>query len=1246
MEPSKWSGVILALIVLFHAGYTAKQAVVSRKSKLCGNTECEEILFKARVKRVMGVNNDPNFLNLAENAIISVVAVKFSDRPDIMEGKLNGEGPSGFFYVGAIDILPFAEFLRSAIDEKKEMLMISQNPSDTGDKRIVGFVHSETDLVRDYNAKNAQAAAENGLPAPEPLPIPEPAHSGGHGHSHGGHGHSHGGHGHSHGAPKAQEVPETRKIPSENAPEVVKMPDLAPEVAEKAAPEAALHLQNVLGNAQNAQNAPKIALPDMEQEIDRMIREEEERMAKALEKSEKSPEEPLILSSQPIAQPNEASTVTQKVEEQATVTQEPIAQDNAVTQKIEEPAVQPTEPIAQPAEAPEPIAQHATVTPAPEISPEAVPPPPIAQYIPPTTTVPPPIAQEPEATVPPVVEQPATTTVSPIAEHPTTVPPTVAQQPEEPTTVVPPPATIPEAQSLPVGQDELTGTCYKENCDGLQTPTPPEAVTTPPEAAPESHHAHAHDVHGHSHSEDVAPEVPEATTVPPASPEEEEFLKWEEERRKKREAAPAEPYEDAQGHQFLPPTPPPTSSGILEVIRSSLGVGNVTDGTILMYINLTFVLASLVFYIIVRSLSSGGDSTDIMERQAYFELMTKHKQLLLQLQAKEAEIRNLQQNGVQQQQQQQMPNHEPELLALREQVQHLQNELQTSLNQRRDFEIHYNQLRDAAEQKESTIAQLNETANDYKERLQKASDEIQDWARQLDTTRAELNELQQTAYGRQQEAIERRQQEGDEYEQKIQELTSEKKALAGRIQNLEEDFERVQRQLEEERELNSGLQGSVQRLETELEASKNANDAAESGGSGWSDCGDIEDVEKEKDLQKVLEDDENLQKAQKETQEELSRLKLKLEQSEKEATRYRNLYERQNETESRGAIEIELKLKNAENEIQEARRKIEELSGEKKELGDRLNEMLKNLNSTMSKAADNDKMFTTLRDEAFAKDKQLLETDAVIRKKDEKIRELDASVKRIEREYLKLEAKSFHDVMSLKKQLDDYKSAQILSGGGPPSRDVFSGNISSNSQNRPISRTDRLAPSPLDEPIWDEPEPYVPNQQLGGNAPHESDYYSSGSMSMGRRRSTRRSHLVQAESPSDQEKSTSSKSAATKKEGVVHRRRSRSTGGRQYPQYVDQYSLTNQYMPGSSDSSFLSMGGATVGGAPGFQPLSNRHSRSGHLSGGGGGGHYSSGGSNGGRSPPPEMPLLGAIPPIGARKPLIKRPDSSHHHGK
>ncbi|EFO91996.1 hypothetical protein CRE_10611 [Caenorhabditis remanei] len=610
MEPPKVIGYILIAAVLCTLGYTAKQAVVSRKSKLCGNAECggknwifskisnffAEILFKARVKRVMGVNSDPSFLNLVENAVISVVAVKFSDRPDIMEGKLNDEGPSGFFYAGAIDIMPFAEFLRAAIDEKKEMLMISQNPADIGDKRIVGYVHSETDLVRDYNAKNAQAAAENGLPPPEALPIPEPPASG-HGHSHGGHGHSHGGHGHSHGHPaptpepaKAPEMtPEVEKS-AENAP---KLTETAPESAENApkltenAPDVASdavkspsppppNLNNVLGGKPEA----KIGLSEMDLEIERMIREEEERMT-AGKQEEK--QEDLVLKSLP------------------------------ESLKFEQ--IQPEVVENAPEVAPKVVTTPESVT-TTTLTPEDVPPPPITQATP--------------TTAPVVLEEPAV---------PTTTPPPLVL-PEEPVLTEGLPEE-PVAQTVPVeppvvAQDELTGVCYKENCDGLQTPPPPQIVvaaetapevttTTPTPESPESahlHHGHSHDGaegHGHSHDapEDVrVPEVvPEDVKAPEdvkRSPEEEEFLKWENER-SKREAA---PYEDAQSHQFqhgLPPNPP-TSAGIFDWIRSALSLGNVTDGTVLLYINLTFFIASLVFYVIVRSLSTGGDS-DVLDRQ-------------------------------------------------------------------------------------------------------------------------------------------------------------------------------------------------------------------------------------------------------------------------------------------------------------------------------------------------------------------------------------------------------------------------------------------------------------------------------------------------------------------------------------------------------------------------------------------------------------------------------------------------------
>ncbi|EYC38476.1 hypothetical protein Y032_0714g1757 [Ancylostoma ceylanicum] len=77
--------VILFIQVVSLLVYAAKPPIVSKKSKLCGNEQCDEVLFKAKVKRVMGSNHEA-FLSLTEGAVIDVTAVKFSDRTDLMEG--------------------------------------------------------------------------------------------------------------------------------------------------------------------------------------------------------------------------------------------------------------------------------------------------------------------------------------------------------------------------------------------------------------------------------------------------------------------------------------------------------------------------------------------------------------------------------------------------------------------------------------------------------------------------------------------------------------------------------------------------------------------------------------------------------------------------------------------------------------------------------------------------------------------------------------------------------------------------------------------------------------------------------------------------------------------------------------------------------------------------------------------------------------------------------------------------------
>lgn len=1118
MEPPKLLGVVLTTALLFHIALTAKQAVVSRKSKLCGNVECEEVLFKARVKRVMGINNDPSFLNLAENAIISVVAVKFSDRPDIMEGKLNGEGSNGFFYAGAIDIMPFAEFLRTAITDKKEMLMISQNPADIGDKRIVGFLHSETDLVRDFNAKNAQAAAENGLPAPEPIPIPEPAHTG-HGHSHGGHGHSHGGHGHSHGHPAPTPAPTPAPKPIEEAPKPAEEP-------------------------------VKPADLEMDAEIERLIKEEEERMKNVAEQP------PLVLQSLP------ETPEAQKLPEEPLepVTPEPIPEAPVpIAQYIQEPTTTPA-----PLEAPAPV-ENAPNLPTPTFSVDDLMAQAARDALNSNSIVPDaPKVEEPE---------PAPTPAPAPAEDPVVTP-----APEELTTP-PPPAPPPPAPAVP--EEAQAPTPAPEEAPEAQIPA--ETAQIPPEnAVPE------------------APEEPAPTTTPPPiSAGEAEFLKWEE-ARQKREAVAAAPYEDAQAHQFVASPPPHVSSGLIELIRSSLGLGNITDSSVLLVVNLTFVAASFLVYIIIRSLSSGGES-DILDRQAHFDLMNKHKQLQLQLNAKITEIQNLQANGAAAQRPEQ-PNYEPELLALRQQLAHLQSELQTAHAQRQEFEIHYHQIRELAEQKDHQIAQLTEQANDYQERLEKSQSELQELARHVDSARAELMDSQTSDYGRQQELMEK-QAELEQIYVKIDNLTAENRDLTDKIAQLQVSDSLELEELEELRNKNLELQEQVKQLKEELEKEKSVAGSGNSG--GWSDIDDNEVVEAVQPIETTpisSENSENLKKFEA----EIAELKASLEKTEKELTKYRNLYNEKltaiSDKENRSQIEMEHKLKNAESDLQEAKRRAEEIGAEKKELSDRLNEMLKNLNQSMQKSAENDKMLTQLREEAFAKEKQLLEHDSVLRKKDDKIRELDAEFKRVKMEYVKLETKSFHDVRKLNMDVEELKTQLSMAGGVTSSRSI----------------PDRLV-SPLQEPIWDEPEPALQRVVL------PLDGYSSM-----RRRSTRRSQLpFGAESPSDQEK---------KQAAPSHRRRSRSHG-RQPPSFHDPYSM-NPYLPGSSDSSFMSTS------QPQFLPLNRQHSRSGHLMSNSANGPYSSGGSNGGRSPPPEMPLLSAIPPPGARKPLGKRPDSAHHLGK
>ncbi|MCP9265040.1 hypothetical protein DINM_020227 [Dirofilaria immitis] len=66
---------------------TSSLGAIARKTKLCGDESCSEKLFEGRFHRSSLATHE-SFLSPNENDIVSVYAIKFSDRTDLMEGAL------------------------------------------------------------------------------------------------------------------------------------------------------------------------------------------------------------------------------------------------------------------------------------------------------------------------------------------------------------------------------------------------------------------------------------------------------------------------------------------------------------------------------------------------------------------------------------------------------------------------------------------------------------------------------------------------------------------------------------------------------------------------------------------------------------------------------------------------------------------------------------------------------------------------------------------------------------------------------------------------------------------------------------------------------------------------------------------------------------------------------------------------------------------------------------------------------
>ncbi|VDD85967.1 unnamed protein product [Enterobius vermicularis] len=180
--------VCYLLLLVFHFTDMAK------KTKLCGDIKCAEKLFQSTIKRSY-ISQHSSFLSYDVNNIIDVYAIRRSDRPELLEGSLQGE-PSrrGYFFSTHMESLNYIEFLEDALKKNKTFYKISVEQEDLDSTKLVGY------FVSEKGTHTGHSHGDHG------------SSHGGHGHSHGSHGHSHNEYGHSHG-PHKETHDRKHKIP-------------------------------------------------------------------------------------------------------------------------------------------------------------------------------------------------------------------------------------------------------------------------------------------------------------------------------------------------------------------------------------------------------------------------------------------------------------------------------------------------------------------------------------------------------------------------------------------------------------------------------------------------------------------------------------------------------------------------------------------------------------------------------------------------------------------------------------------------------------------------------------------------------------------------------------------------------------------------------------------------------------------------------------------------------------------------
>lgn len=1200
---------VLLVQLLCLLGHAAKHPVTTKKSKLCGNEKCDQVLFKAKVKRVMTSTHEA-FLSVSEGVLIDVTAIKYSDRTDLMEGVL-ADGTRGNFYIGAIDMGSYVEFLRNAIVEKKELKEISQDRADLGEKRILGTIRADVDLVRDYNVQAKNYAKEHKLPDPELFPLPEVTNSGsghhGHSHSGGGHGHSHsheaGAHSaHSHGAAHSHVHPQgVAALPTHThetvQPKVDQATTVGNEVHEQktavpvevlqpeivmstTAPPAAVNIPpptpvNVLTTppptpvnvvpvtlAPVPVSAPtagpeltpsgaaheKVPLPEMEKQIAELMARDA-----ALVQAERQREAQEIESVDPLkmnSDANSSQTVNAAADPHPTTRLSSADIIGATTQSLN--VKQQASVVPSTAAGVEPLPS----TPLPVQPPSGIP-------VEETVTVPPPIATPVEKPSVPITPQ---ETPSPnIEPEKQPDPPKAPHEVPEATTALPsvdistPPSQLPTTlapeshldDSIAITKDPVTGVEYCERDGGC----PVGSETIPPDPKP------------------ITIEELNASVEKPAH---------DEMSAKENMTFPVK-------HINLTAL---ASSGVFNIVLSSVSksarnippFADVNDAGIGLLVNFALLIAAMIYYFISWLLSDPDEER--CDWGITHDLATRCKKLEEQNRAKEAEIIRLgssrRYSGTfEEQLKKDIIIRDKEITKLLQMLDTVRCTVHDESALRELLEVDLNTERRRTAQAEETIRELKRQLEEQERAHSRTTKELSTARESLDTLE---NELRREKQLREDTAIE---------------LKKTKDAVVKANKDLQAANEQVRKLSSEKNNLE--LENAT--LSSMLEEVERNRKEGSGGSGGWSDFGDDIVGEADDDKEKTPASSTITIPVAPVAGEvrEVAKLRgqLKKVEQELETTRMALEYEKQERQ------QLESKLASLEAELERKTKEVSERERERSRADERCNELLSMMKENNMKTRETEGLRDKLRDELIALQGEFSAIIDERRKKDEKICELEMELKRMRNEHLKLETRRFNEVLELKHKLDVLQTTQMQ-----PLAPSVQGYDFLNKHERD------LAHSPLS--LWEEPP-----RSMSSNCPTSPDdeylFSAYPPAKKGPSRARRSDRLKMDNSPSDTEKHKERKE-------TTHRRvRSRSHGRQlwsarkgEVPHYMTMDPSYHQHHTSHPNV------GADV------DPHSLRHNRSVNV-------YYSSGGSNGGRSPPPEMPLLSAIPPPGLKKPSGKR---------